>query len=184
VPKRARFHRGWTLAFVLRAVAALVLFTPAAACNSATGPSRLGLVGTYTLTLSASNRCRSELPEDLREQTYPGTISQSGPSLVVTVHHDRIRGWDVGRLVGVFGEPSEIMGQMGVEDWYAGAESTWYGSGPEELGYRVSGRMTGATVEEGLSGMLDGLIEASVSNDRGSQVFRCTASDHGVRFSR
>jgi hypothetical protein len=178
-----------------RAVAGLVLFTlAAAACNSPTAPSRnatepsqnrteptqnrLHLAGAYTLTLSASSRCRLELPEDFRTQTYPATIGQGDGSLVVTVHHSRFPGWDIGRLTGVFGETNDVVFQLALEDWFAGAEY--------QAEYHASGKMTGAIVEEGLSGILDGVIKAIVPNEdgRGNRVVTCTAQDHGVVLSR
>lgn len=177
-----------------RAVAGLVLFTLAAACNSPTAPSRSptqpsengtqpsqnrpDLTGTYALTVSASSRCRLELPEEFRTQTYPATIGQGDGSLVITVHHSRFPGWDIGRFTGVFGETNDVIFQLALEDWFAGAEY--------QAEYHASGRMTGAIAEEGLSGILDGVVEAIVANEdgRGNRVVTCTAPDHGVVFSR
>ena len=194
MPNSAKVHNRSLLS---RAVAGLILFTLAAACDSPTGPSRnatepsqnrtepsqnrVDLTGTYALTLSASSRCRLELPEGFRTQTYPATIGQGNGSIVVTVHHDQGR-WDVGRFTGVFGETNDVMFQGGLEDWFAG----WF-PGAESFGeYHAYGRMTGAIVEAGLSGVLDGIVEAIVRNEdgRGSRVVTCTAPDHGVVFSR
>jgi hypothetical protein len=179
--------------FFSKGVAGLVLFT-LAACNSATAPSRNGnepsliraepsrnwpdLTGTYTLTLSTSSRCRLELPEEFRTQTYPATISQGDGSLAVTVHHSRLPGWDIGRFTGVLGETTDVTVQLALEDWFAGAEY--------QAQYDASGRMTGAIVEEGLSGILDGAVEAIVPNEdgRGNRVVTCTAPDHGAVFLR
>lgn len=191
MPNRAKVHNRSLLS---RAAAGLVIVTLATACNSPTGPSRnatepsqdrtepsqnqLDLTGTYTLTLSASSRCRLALPEDFRTQTYPATIGQGDGSLVITVHHSRFPGWVVGRFAGAFGETNDVTFQLALEDWFAGAEY------PAE--YHASGRMTGAIAEEGLSGILDGVVEAIVPNEdgRGNRVVRCTAPDHGVVFSR
>jgi hypothetical protein len=191
MPNSAKLHNRSLLS---RAVAGLVLSTLVAACNSPTGPSRnatepgqdgrepsqnrLDLTGTYALTLSASSRCRLELPEDFRTQTYPATIGQRDGSLVVSVHHSRLPGWDIGGFTGVFGETTNVIFQMALEDWFAGAEY------PAE--YHASGRMTGAIVQAGLSGILDGVVEAIVPNadGRGNRVVTCTAPDHGVVFSR
>lgn len=175
-------------------VAGLVLLGLTVACDSPTAPSRSptepsqppmepsphrpDLSGTYTLTFSASSRCRLELPEEFRTQTYPATIGQGGGSLLVTVHHGRFPGWDVGRFTGVFDETGHVMFQMGLEDWFAGAEY--------QAGYYASGRMTGAIVGEGLSGSLDGVVETIVPSEdgRGNRVVRCTAPDHSAVFSR
>jgi hypothetical protein len=119
-----------------------------------------------------------ELPEEFRTQTYPATIGQESGSLVVTVHHSRFPRWDIGRFTGVLGETGHVIFQLGLEDSFAGAEY--------QAGYYASGRMTGAIVEEGLSGTLDGVVETNVPNEdgRGSRVVKCTAPDHGVVFSR
>lgn len=180
--------------FLWTAVAGLVLFALTVACDSPTAPSRNptapsqpriepspnrpDLSGTYTLALSASSRCRLELPEEFRTQTYAATIGQEGGSLVVSVHHSRFPGWDIGRFTGVFGETGHVIFQMGLEDWFAGAEY--------QAAYYASGSMTGAIVEEGLSGILDGVVETIVPNEdgRGNRVVRCTAPDHSAVFSR
>jgi hypothetical protein len=185
--------------FLSSTLAALVVFALTAACDFPTQPSPSrpeptrtdpgsqapppsaaypDINGTYTLTLSASSNCRLELPEDFRTQTYPATIAQGGGSLVVTVHHGRFPGWDIGRFTGVFGETNDVIFQLALEDWFAGAEY--------QAEYHASGRMTGAIVEERLSGILDGVVVAIVPNEdgRGYGDVTCTAPDHGVTFSR
>jgi hypothetical protein len=201
MPKRARLHRGWTLSFVSRVVGVLVLFTLAGACNSATGPSpvpppqqpptqqppaatpQVVLAGMHTLTISASSRCRSEMREIFPTRTYPATISHEDGSLVVTVHYPDMRGW-VDKFTVVPGEASDVTFRMQLSDWWP-IEYEAHG--------RMTGRMTGATVEEGLSGILDGFIETFVLNEDGTFALdadgrprwvRCTASDHVVLFSR
>jgi hypothetical protein len=137
--------------------------------------SRIDLSGTYTLTLSASSRCRLELPEELRTHSYPATIVQSGGSLTVTVH-SRYPGWVNGRFTGEFGETNDVIFQLALEDW-------WLDGGNE---YSASGRMTATISAGGLFGFLDGNLAATVTNEdgRGYRVVKCTASDHGAVFSR
>ena len=186
------------LSFCSRAVAGLVLVALAAACDSPTGPSRNGtepsrnppteasqtrldLSGTYTLMLSASSRCRLELPETMRTRAYPATIVQMDRSLLVTVHSPlNLPGiWnDIGRFTGVIGENDDVVFQrFGFEEWW-----------PEERGseFSASGGVT-ATISAGaLSGFLDGHMRGSIPNEdgRGSRSITCTAPDHGARFSR
>ena len=191
MPNRARMPER---SLCSRAVAGLVLFALAAACNSPTAPSRNptppsedrtqpsqtrpDLTGPYTLTLSASSRSRLALPQDFRTRTYPATIGQADGTLVITVHHSRFPGWDIGRFTGVFGETNDVMFQMALEDWFAGTDY--------QAEYHTSGRMIGAIVEEGLSGILDGVVEAVVRNEdgRGSRVVTCAAPEQQRGRSR
>lgn len=140
--------------------------------------SPIDLSGTYTLTLSASSRCRLELPEDLRTRTYTATIVQVGGSLTVTLQGPSSWSFFPGqgdRFTGGFGETNEVIFQLDlIEEWLQ-AGSLF-----------PSGRMTGTIVEDGLSGLLDGDMKAIVSNEdgRGNRVVTCTAPDHGVVFLR
>ena len=191
-----------------RAVAGLVLFALAAACDSPTAPSqnrtepsqavdpvagsnetRLDLTGTYTLTLSASSRCRLELPETMRTRRYPATIAhvdlsrRSPEALLVTVHSPlNFPGiWnDIGRFTGAFGENDDVTFQrFGFEEWF-----------PVEPGseFHASGQATATISEGGLSGFLDGYVRGTVPNEDGgvfaTRSVTCTAPDHGVMFSR
>jgi hypothetical protein len=185
-----------TPSLLSRAVAGLLLFALPVACNSPTptqpspsltqpvpnlpGPSRTGLSGTYSLTLSASSACRLELPEDLRTFTYPATIIQGDDSLTVTVHHNRFPGWD-NRFTGVVGETNHVIFQLRFEDWwvYRAELGEW-------AEFHASGTITSTISADGLSGLLDGDMTAIVVNEggRGSRSITCTAPDHGVVFSR
>jgi hypothetical protein len=186
-----------------RAVAGLVLFALAAACDSPTGPSRngtepsqtvdpvagsnetrLGLTGTYTLTLSASSRCPLELPEAMRTRRYPATIAHvDRRSLLVTVHSPQNYPgiWnDIGRFTGVFGENDDVIFQrFAFEEWF-----------PEEpfSQFVASGQATATISEGGLSGFLDGDMSGSLPNEDGgvfaTRSVTCIAPDHGVVFSR
>ena len=180
-----------------RVVGGLVLFALAAACDSPTQPGRnateptqtrtepsqdrLDLPGTYTLTLSASSRCRLELPETMRTRTYPATIARVDGSLLVTVHSPlNLPGiWnDIGRFTGIVGENDDVLFQrFGFEEWF-----------PEERGseFSASGGMTATISAGGLSGFLDGYMRGIVPNDdgRGNRSITCTAPDHAVKFSR
>ena len=181
------------LSFCSRAVAGLVLVALAAACDSPTGPSRQPppelpsqnrpepepggiLGGTYTLTLSASSRCRLELPEDMRTRSYTATMVQSGDSLMVTLQYPTQSWGQPDRFMGRFGGTNEVIFQLVLEDW-------WLEGGAE---FHASGRLTATIVEEGLSGFLDGEMVWSFINEdrRGTRNVTCTASDHGARFSR
>jgi len=84
----------------------------------------------------------------------------------------------VNRFVGQLGETNDVRFQLAIEDW-----------GPLEptvFEFYAGGSMTATIDAGGLSGLLDGYMEASVHNESGYWAYsaKCTAPDHGVRFSR
>ena len=185
------------LSFFSGAAVGLVLFALAAACDSPTAPSRNpiepsqnqtepsrnwpDLTGTYAVTLSASSRCRLELPESMRTRRYPATVAQMDGSLLVTVHSPlNLPGiWnDIGRFTGAFGENDDVtFQQFGFEEWF-----------PEEpfSEFHASGQATATISEGGLAGSLNGYMRGIVPNEdgRGNRVVTCTAPDHGAVFLR
>jgi hypothetical protein len=173
--------------FFSRAVAGLVLVALAAACNSPTAPSPIptapgqnptetsrnwpDVSGTYTLTLSASSRCASELPEAARTRTFTATIAQTGGALVVTVPMTTWVGWN-NQFKGELGETNDVIFQLvSIDDW--GLPFGWFYS---------DGSLTATISAGGLSGFLDGYV--AVSPPAGGPDVRCTAPDHSVVFSR
>jgi hypothetical protein len=133
--------------------------------------------GSYTLVLSASSSCRLQLPEDLRTRTYSAEIAQVDDSLTVTLQYPSPLSWGQPNMfTGWFDTSNNVIFQLGAEEW-------WLDGGAE---FHAHGRMTGTIVGEGLSGFLDGEMEAIVSNEggRGNRRITCTAPDHGVVFSR
>lgn len=184
-----RLARGLKPTSFLRALAGLVLSSLPAACDTPTQPSPSpsepspasvvegALSGTYSLTIAASSRCRSELPNELQTRTYTATIEQAADDSLM-VHVDYPSGWSWGqpdRFPGRLGATNEVIFELGVEEWWlAGGEFLAYGT------TRVT------IVEERLSGFLDGYMKAIVINEdgRGNRVVTCTAPDHAVLFSR
>jgi len=186
------------LSFFSRAVAGLVLFALAAACESPTQPTRNrtepglngtepsrnwpDLTGTYTLTLSASTRCPLELPEAMRARTYTATIAQVGGSVTVTLPSVfppfgiTTFGPD-NRFAGVFGENNDVTFQFQFEEWFREEPVTEFAA---------YGRVTGTISPSGLSGFWDGYMRGVVTNEdgRSHRLIECTAPDHGVMFSR
>ena len=131
--------------------------------------------GSYTLTLSASSRCRLELPENVRTVTYPAEIVQVNGSLRVTLP-SIMPGWNPGST-GEFTETNDVIFQVGIEDWFP------KGPGPATE-FTAYGRMTGTISAAGLSGFLDGDLRAIVNNEGGgSRWVTCSAPDHGVVFA-
>jgi hypothetical protein len=131
--------------------------------------------GAYTLTLTASSRCASELPEAMRIRTYGATIDQSGSSLRFTLHGPSIS-W-CGECAGVFGETNDVI--------FPSFEFDERLESPLSFLY-VVGRMTGTISAGGFSGLLDGFIYGTIPNEdgRGSRSVTCTAPDHGMVLSR
>jgi hypothetical protein len=133
--------------------------------------SAIDLSGTYTLTLSASGRCRLELPEDVRIRTYTATIDQIDASLTVTLEGPAIyAGWN-DRFRGWFGATNDVTFELSLF---------------EVIEVVPTGRMTVSISAAGLSGVLDGDMPGEITNEggRGSRRVTCTAADHGVTFSR
>jgi hypothetical protein len=175
------------MSFFSRTVAGLVVIALAAACDSPTRPSRNPIEpsqsqpepsrnwpdvsGTYTLTVSASSRCASELPEAARTRTFTATIAQTGGALVVTVPMSVWVGWN-NQFKGELGETNDVIFQLvSIDD-------------PElPFGWFYSdGSLTATISAGGLSGFLDGYV--AVSPPAGGPDVRCTAPDHSVVFSR
>lgn len=129
----------------------------------------IDLTGIYTLTLSASSRCRSELPEAMRTRTYTATIGQEGASLMVTLEGPSVySGWN-DKFAGSFGENNDITFQLNLA---------------EVIEAVPTGRITVTISAGGLSGFLDGDMTAEVTDQGGFRRVTCTAPDHGVKFSR
>ena len=181
-----------------RAVAGLALLALAAACDSPTRPSRaqteasqigtetspnrVDLTGTYTLTLSASSRCPSELPEAMRTRTYGATVAQVGDSLMVTLPavfppFGNTRFGPDNKFTGVFGGNNDVKFQFQFEEWFL------EGLVAEFAAY---GWMTATISPNGLSGLWDGYMRGIVTNEDGrdDRIVTCTAPDHAVVFSR
>jgi hypothetical protein len=171
-----------------RAVAGLLLVA-FAACDPIGQPSRPApgptppdppssdLSGTYTLTLSASSGCRSELPEHMRTRAYAATIHQGGRSLTVKLTSifppwDNITFGTENRFIGVLGANDDVVFQLQFEEWFVGERGDVF---------RAYGRMTATINASGLSGSWDGYM-SWISSENGSVT--CTAPDHGVVFSR
>jgi hypothetical protein len=127
------------------------------------------------MTVTASSRCASELPEAMRSsRTYTATIAQVGDTLVVTMSKSPL--WLDHSFTGVFGEADDVVFQLYFEELV--------GAGPVSI-FFAKGRMTATISDGGLSGFLDGDITGSLPNEegRGSYSARCTAPDHGVVLS-
>ena len=121
-------------------------------------PSRTGLSGTYTLTLSASSGCRLELPEDLRTRTYTANIVQADGSLMLTVQYQSpMSCGQPNRFPGWFGGTNEVIFQVGFEEWWLESEGQFH----------ASGRITSTISDGGLSGFLDGDMCAWVRKEDG-----------------
>jgi hypothetical protein len=164
----------------MRAAGALILVALTATCGSPTAPSGNpiepsqsrpepsrnwpNLSGTYTLTLSASSRCASDLPEAVRTRAYTATIAQTGGALTVRLSGPGGLVWDW--FPGAVGENGAVEFQLFIwEDL----------SGPA-VEFVAQGNMTATLSAGGLSGLLDGRLYANGAT--------CTAPDHGLVLSR
>ena len=144
--------------------------------------SALDLSGTYTLTISASSRCPLDLPEAMRVRTYKATIAHAGGAVVVTLPSifppwaNRSFGVD-NRFIGVFGVDNVVTFQFQFEEWFLEGLVT---------DFSAYGTATATISSSGLSGTWDGYVRGLVDNDdgRANHVVMCTASDHGLTFSR
>jgi hypothetical protein len=166
------------LSFCSRAVAGLIVFAFAAACDTPTAPSRIpttptqtiaepgpnppDLAGTYTMTLTASSRCRLSLPESVRTSAYPATIAQAGSSLTVRLESPDDLYW--GTFRGTVSDNDRAEFELFIWEDRAGVE------------FAASGVLTATVLPGELSGFLDGYLYGDGA--------RCTAQDHAVRFSR
>lgn len=150
--------------------------------------------GTYTLTVTLADRCRSSHPEATFARTYTAALVQNGPALTVTLsgatlvahrsgNGDRFRG----RM-----EPGRVVFNIGnADDYYY---YYYYGRIPgiveqiePSLYYMVFGSVviTNATANR-LSGLLDGAIMTRSRDPR--QGFtpegNCEAPDHQFVLAR
>jgi hypothetical protein len=139
--------------------------------------SMINLRGTYTMTLTASSGCRLELPEPVRTRTYSATVDQQDESLTVTLPEGLAMPGFATRFTGVFDEANDVTFELHVEEWWLQQPATEF---------HASGRMRVRLVEAGLTGFLDGEMEAIVTNEggRGNRIVTCSAPDHGAAFLR
>jgi hypothetical protein len=111
-------------------------------------------------------------------RTFTATIAQAGGALVITVPMTRWVGW-TNQFRAELGKTNDVRFQLDIEDW-----------GPLEPtvpDFYARGSVRATIAAGGLSGFLDGYVEASVPDESGqnwASSAKCTAPDHSVTFSR
>ena len=153
--------------------------------------TRPKLAGTYTLTITADEACRSQLPDDVMSRTYSAVITQNGPRLTValqggtfaneqSVVRDRFSGSvETGRpefVLQDFYNDGLCFSGPSHECWIVGDVIEELGS---EKFFNPTGKVIATESGSTISGPLDGTIYV-----RGSQAGRygvaasCKSSSH------
>lgn len=157
------------------------------------GP-RPDVSGTYTLTITLADRCRSNYPEETWSRTYTAVVVQNGPVLTVTLGGatfavDRN---NKGNRFGGRVEPGQVVFILSYYDYYY---YNVYADLVEEINptlyYIVSGSAIVANASPNrLSGTLNGPIMTVITDPRANPsrlpvpTRSCTATDHQFVLSR
>ena len=155
------------------------------------GSTRPRLAGTYTLTITADEACRSQLPEEVMSRRYTAVITQEGPQLTVKLQNATFANEFSGvrdRFLGSVetGRP-EFQLQDNYDDGLCGSgpshECFWPADVLEELDparyFSPTGKVVATESGSTISGALDGTIYV-----RGQQISRypvtasCKSSSH------
>jgi hypothetical protein len=151
------------------------------------GP-RLHVSGGYTLTITAADECRQQLPETTWTRRYAAIVDQNGPLLRATLSGASFvlsgqRGNNFGGRV----EPSRVLFTLaGVNYYYY----YYYGDLIEQLDESTYLAIGGGATLTGTSDVLDGQLNGAFSIlDRDPRRFpppkqQCRSSQHRFRLSR
>lgn len=154
------------------------------------GP-RPDVSGTYMLTITLADRCRSNYPEETFSRTYTAVVVQNGPALTVTLAGatfavDRN---NKGNRFGGRVEPGQVVFILSFYDYYYGNYADLVEEINPTLYYIVSGSVTVANASPNrLLGAVNGNIMTVNTDPRASRLpvpsRNCTASDHQFVLSR
>jgi len=154
-------------------------------------PTRPKLAGSYTLTITADEACRSQLPDDVMSRTYSAVITQSGPRLTVKLQGGTFANELSVVRDGFSGSVETGRPQFTLQDFYldevcfSGPSHDCFvvGDVVEDLGsgrfFNPTGKVAATESGSTISGALDGTIYV-----RGSQAGRygvaasCKSSAH------
>lgn len=154
-------------------------------------PTRPRLTGTYTLTITADEACRSQLPDDVMSRTYSAVITQNGPRLTVKLQGATFANELSVVRDGFSGSVETGRPQFSLQDFYldevcfSGPSHDCFlvGDVVEELGsgkfFNPTGKVVATESGSTISGPLDGTIYV-----RGSQAGRygvaasCKSTSH------
>lgn len=154
------------------------------------GP-RPDVSGTYMLTITLADRCRSNYPEETFSRSYTAVVVQNGPALTVTLAGatfavDRN---NKGNRFGGRVEPGQVVFILSFYDSYYGYYPDLVEQINPTLYYIVSGSATVANASPNrLSGAVNGAILTVATDPRASRppvpTRNCTAPDHQFVLSR
>lgn len=151
--------------------------------------TRPRLAGTYTLTITADDACRSQLPDDVLSRTYSAIITENGPRLTVTLQGGTFANEAGGirdRFLGSVdtGRP-EFQLNTGYDECFSGPshECFWAADVLEALGparyFSPTGKVVAIESGSTISGALDGTIyERGQQIDRYPVTSSCKSSTH------
>lgn len=156
------------------------------------GP-RPDVSGTYMLTITLADRCRSNYPEETFSRSYTAVVVQNGPALTVTLAGatfavDRN---NRGNRFGGRVEPGQVVFILSFYDYYYGTYADLVEEINPTLYYIVSGSATVANASPNrLSGVVNGAIMTVATDPRANPTRlpvptrHCSATDHQFVLSR
>jgi hypothetical protein len=153
------------------------------------GP-RAEVGGTYRLRVTAAPECGAMLPPEARTRTFTAVVRQEGPRLTVVLEGSRFF-VDRSRTFNRFFGTAE---RNRVTFYISGPQDFYYSSyGPDVVEqltdttlYTISGSVSATVSSAGVSGTLDGLVEAVQGNQPGrlQRIASCRSTGHQFVLSR
>jgi hypothetical protein len=151
---------------------------------------RVEVGGTYTLRVTAGPECSAMLPPEARTRTFTAVVRQDGPRLDVVLEGARFfvdRGRTFNRFFGT-AETSRVT------FYISGPQDFYYSSyGPDVVEqltdttlFTMSGSALATVSSGGVSGTLDGLVEAVQGTQPGrlQRIASCRSTEHQFVLSR
>jgi Carboxypeptidase regulatory-like domain len=150
---------------------------------------RLHVSGSYTLTITAADACREQLPEETWTRRYSATVHQQGPLLrVVLSGASFVLSGQSGNSFGGRVEPSRVLFTLVGGEYYR--YYGIYGDLVEQLDESTYFAIAGFATVMGTSDVLDGQLNGDLLIlDRDPRRFpaptkQCRSSQHRFRLSR
>jgi hypothetical protein len=154
------------------------------------GP-RPNVSGSYMLTLTLADRCRSTFPEETFSRTYSAVLHQNGPALAVALAGATFAIDRNGKGSSFPGrvEPTQVVFTLAFYDYYYGGYADLVEEINPKLYYVVSGSATVANASPNrLSGALNGAAMTLDTDPRAGRLpvpsRGCAAPDHQFVLSR
>ena len=150
---------------------------------------RLHISGSYTLTITAANECREQLPEETWTRRYAATVDQNGPLLRASLSGASfVVSGQRGNSFGGRVEPSRVLFTLVGGEYYR--YYGIYGDLVEQLDESTYFAIAGFATVMGTSDVLDGQLNGELLIlDRDPRRFpaptkQCRSSQHRFRVSR